>query len=160
MPTIVEFIRAEKNNVKIGEWHTCHIAPSFFPLSQAKRKNYRFGSEYAWRVVTFECLGHKCRILILYNESKNICRSTFGVDVEKDVAVLCTHEYHADHPGWHCHLTRKDHSLAIPGSFRSGQQRWPGARVPHSRREFGVTRASALTQAAERYGLRAQGDLL
>jgi len=105
-------------------------------------------------------LEHSCRVLILYNKNKEICRSTFAVEVEKDLAVLCSHEYHSDHRGWHCHVISKDHASIELGIFRGRQKRWPSAKVPHSKLEFGVTEVSALSHAASRYNFEAQGGLI
>ena len=102
MPTLAEFIRATKVDVDEGQWNTGHISASAFPLSKARKKHLRFGPDYSWRVVKFRCLGFKCRVLILFNAGKAICRSTFAVEQDNDRVVLCSHEYHAGHPGWHC----------------------------------------------------------
>ena len=160
MPTLFEFVRAEKTSVDEGQWQSGHINPSVFPLSKAKKKHFRFGPEYSWRLVRFACLGFKCRVLILFNGKKLICRSTFAVEVENDLVVLCSHEYHADHPGWHCHLSLEQHDKVTPGLFRSGQRRWPQARAAHARTEYGITQASALTHVAARYRFQAQGGFL
>lgn len=159
MPTLFDFVRAEKTNVDIGSWHSGHINRSAFPLSKAKAKNYKFGPEYKWRVVRFDSLGVGCRILIIFNDSKLICRSVFAVEAQNDLVVLCSHEYHADHPGWHCHLTLDDHDKALPGVFRTAHRRWPQARSVHARTQYGITQASALTHVAARYRFQAQTAL-
>ena len=160
MPALVEFIRAPKEEVDEGHWQSGHVTPAAFPLSKAKKKHLKFGPKYSWRLVKFRCLGFRCRILILYNEEKMICRSTFAVEQENDLVVLCTHEYHVNHPGWHCHLTLDPHERVAPGVFRTHQRRWPSVRVPHSKVEYGITQASALSHVAARYRFQAQGGLL
>ena len=160
MPKLDDFIRAEKTEVKISEWREGRINPSSFPLSGAKRAHYRYGPAYCWRLVTFQCLGTECRVLIIINESKGIFRSIFAVSVDNDLAVLCTHEYHADHPGWHCHVERKALADVRPGIFRTGQRRWPAVRARHSQVDFGINKASAITHVAARFGFAANGELL
>ena len=160
MPTLSEFIRAEKTEVEEGHWATGHIVPSAFPLSKARKKHFRFGPEYRWRLVRFAALGFKCRVLILFNSDKLVCRSTFAVEVENDLAVLCNHEYHADHPGWHCHLVHLPHDKVVPGVIRSGQRRWPGPKARHSMLDFGISEAGALAHVAARYRFQAEGGLL
>lgn len=160
MPTVFDFIRADKTEVDEGTWHSGHIAPSAFPLSKAKRKHLKFGPEYRWRLVRFKALGYKCRVLIIFNPNKLICRSTFAIERDNDLAVLCCHEYHADHPGWHCHLTVDDVEKLTLGVYRTGHVRWPKATVPHARAEFGVSEASALTHVAARFRFQAQGGLV
>jgi hypothetical protein len=160
MPTLAEFIRAEKTDLDEGNWQIGHISPSAFPLSKAKKKHFKYGPEYKWRLVKFDCLGHRCRVLILFNANKLICRSTFAVECGNDLAVLCTHEYHADHPGWHCHLVNEPHDKVAPGVIRSGQRRWPKARSVHRQSEFGLSEISALSHVAARYRFQAQGGLI
>lgn len=160
MLKISDFIRATKTDVDVGQWEHGHIKPSVFPLSKAKRKHFKFGPEYRWCLIRFNALEQSCRVLILYNKNKQICRSTFAVDVDNDIAVLCTHEYHADHPGWHCHVSHKELDKIEPGVFRSGQRRWPNPKAVHSKVEFGVTDASILTHVAARYRFEAQGEML
>lgn len=160
MPTLSDFIRADKTDLDEGQWNTGHISQSAFPLSHARKKHFRFGPEYRWRLVRFRALGEKCRVLILFNAPKLICRSTFAVEVANDLAVLCNHEYHADHPGWHCHLVNLSHDKVAPGVIRTGQRRWPGPKANHSRLEFGLSEASALSHVAARYRFQAQGGLI
>lgn len=160
MPKLADFIRSDKSRISIGEWKPGHVPRHAFPLSGAKSKGYKFGPEYSWRLIQFECLGRRCRILLIFNEGKQILRSTFGVEVGGDVAVLCTHEFHADHPGWHCHLHVCDLSSVPVGTFRSAQKRWPRARAEHSRKDFGVTKASALSHVAARFRFQAMGELI
>jgi hypothetical protein len=156
-----DVLRLSKSNINIGPWNRGRIARSDFPLSRARAKNYRFGQEYIWRVISFECEGEQFRILLLFNGNKNIYRATLGIEKDKSLAVLCHHEYHASEPGWHCHFTLEEHDKVPVGQFRWWRmRRWPSARVAHKHMQFGVTQASALTVAAERYRFRAQGDLL
>lgn len=160
MPTLADFIRAEKTDIDEGHWARGHISQSAFPLSKARKKHFRFGQEYQWRLVKFRALGERCRVLILFNKNKWICRSTFAVETDNDLAVLCNHEYHADHPGWHCHLVNLPHDKVAPGVIRTGQRRWPGPKAIHAKVEFGVSEANALSHVAARYRFEAQGGLI
>ena len=160
MPTLAQLIAAAKSEVDEGTWQTGHVSQSAFPVSRAKKKHFKFGPEYSWRLVRFSCLGQKCRVLILFNENKHICRSSFAVEMDNDLVVLCTHEYHANHPGWHCHLTLASHENATPGVMRTGHRRWPQAKARHSRIEYGITQVSALSHVAARYRFQAQGGLI
>jgi hypothetical protein len=160
MPTLADFIRAEKQNIDAGKWAVGHVQRTSFPMSGSKPKHYRFGQEYSWRVVKFDCLSHRCRVLILINENKRILISCLGVEVGKDLAVLCAHEYHASHEGWHCHLHSQDLSSIPAGIFRTGMRRWPRGGTLHSQLAFGVTKASALSHVAARFRFPAQGSLL
>lgn len=160
MAKLTDFIRSTKSEIDEGRWRSGHIERSAFPLSKTKAKHYKFGPTYHWRVVRFRCLGAKCRVLIQLNLEKWICRSTFAVERDNDLVVLCTHEYHATHPGWHCHLDLEDVKDLESGVFRTGKRRWPVVGAEHAKKEFGVSEASALAHVAQRYGFAAQGDLL
>lgn len=126
-------------------------------MSRLKDKRYKFGPEYKWRVIKFDALGKKCRILVIFNEGKQILRARFGVDINGDMITLCDHEFHATEPGWHCHLTLEPVDRVSPGSARSDKRKWP--RSP-SRQDFAVDSASALTVVAARFNLNVQGELL
>jgi hypothetical protein len=143
-----------------GKWNSGHIPPTAFPMSKVRSKSYKYGPEYKWRVIRFECVAQICRVLIVMNEGKNIFRATLGIEVGADMVVLCQHEYHASEPGWHCHLTFQDH-LAVPaGAARQHLTRWPKYSAKHSKMKFNVNLQSAVTVAAERFRFKAQGDLL
>lgn len=154
---IKELIRAEKLDVDVGKWSFGHIPRSAFPMSKLKDKRYKYGPDYSWRVVRFNALGYKCRILILFNDSKQILRSRFGVDVNGDTVVLCDYEFHATEPGWHCHVTPEDHVRVPPGIARSDKTKWPRNS---SRKTFGVEENSALTVVCEHFSVNCQGDLI
>lgn len=160
---LLDIIRAEKTDVSVGAWGTGHIPKAQFPIPNAKAKHYKFGNEYRWRVVKFDCLNTRCRVLILLCEPRLIFRATLAVEVEGDLCIVCDHEFHADEPGWHCHLTSNDVASVLEdvrnGARRSHMRRWPKAGTNHSRIDFNVTESSALTIAAERFRFVAQGSL-
>ena len=157
---LAEVLRGTKNVTEDGRWQSGHIMRSAFPLSAAKTKNYKFGPEYRWRVIRFDCLLETCRVLIVINEGKQIYRATLGIEEGADMKVLCQYEFHASEPGWHCHLTLEDHTAVPAGIVRSHLRRWPQAKARHSQADFNVSTASAISHAAERFRFRAQGALL
>jgi hypothetical protein len=79
---VADIVRTRKSELETGTWRSGHIPRGQFPLSKAKSKNYKFGPEYKWRVIRFECRGVYCRILLLLNEGKQIFRATLGVEIE------------------------------------------------------------------------------
>ena len=157
---ITEIIRALKTDVSVGQWNTGHVSRSAFPISSARAKNYKFGSEYKWRVVKFDCLNRSFRILILLNEAKQIYRATLGIEVENEMAIICQHEFHASEPGWHCHVTMADDSTLPIGVVRQHLRRWPASSARHSRMEFGVSMANAVSLAAARFRVSEVGPLV
>ena len=155
--TIKAIIRSEKTNLKTGKWARGHIPRSAFPLSRLKDKRYRYGPDYAWRLVTFDAAGHNCRVLITLNESKEVLRARLGVDINGVMVVLCDYEYHATEPGWHCHVTTEPIKSIGSGAARSGKKKWPRRST---RRDFNVDEKGALSVVANHYRFAAQGELL
>jgi hypothetical protein len=160
MSKFIDFLKANKQDIKIGKWNVGHIPRASFPMSSAKPKAYKFEPSYSWRILTFSCLGHKCRILILLNEEKNNFRASFGVDLDGDTALMCDHEFHSSHPGWHCHLEMSDLSDIQAGSNRANKNRWPKLRSKHSKKEFGITRDNAHQYVMKRFCIDSKGSLL
>lgn len=158
MHTLKDFIRAPKSELKLGEWHHGKIPRKAFPLSGARPRAYRYGPSYCWRLASFQCLGYDCRVLVLLNEERSSMRASFGVDRNGDTILLCDHEFHADHPGWHCHLHLEGIDELPAGLNRMGKRRWPKSQP--SKKEFGATKANAWALAAERYGLVSKGVLI
>lgn len=160
MPNLADFIRSEKSDLKFGDWHHGKIPRVHFPMSGAKARAYKYGPAYCWQVITFKCLDRLCRVLIILNEEKHQFRAAFGVDKDGDTILLCDHEFHGDHPGWHCHLTRADVDAVEPGSNRLAKKRWPGSRSQHSKKDFGLTKENARLHTLARYRIDAKGPLL
>lgn len=157
---IADIIRAQKTDINVSAWHVGHIPRATFPLSLARPKNYKFGPEYRWRVVTFDCLRFSFRLLIIFNEGKQIYRATLAMEVDQDLAVLCQYEFHASEPGWHCHVTFREMDDLPRGVTRSHLRRWPSANTAPSRPEFGAREANAVGLAAGRFRLSGPGSLL
>jgi hypothetical protein len=155
-----DVIRAEKADIEIGSWNSGHVSRSAFPLSRARKKNYRYGPSYDWAIVKFTALGARFRVLVLLNESKEIYRATLAMDVPNDERALCQHEFHASEPGWHCHLHRMDIADVPDGVFRGNMQRWPGGGTILSRQEFGITKDNAIGVALRFYRIEIRGPLI
>lgn len=155
---LADIIRAAKTDIDVGQWRRGHVLRSQFPMSKLKAKRYKYGPEYKWRVVRFAALSVKCRILILVNEGKAIYRARLGVEQGGDLVILCDHEFHADEPGWHCHLTRDDIESIEPGAARVHTTRWPASPEACSRQEFNVSEINALLEAATRFRFSERED--
>ena len=153
-----DLIRADKTGLETGTWASGHIPRTAFPMSKVRDRKYKYGPEYRWRLIKFVAEGLKCRILLQLNEGKEILRARFGVEVNGDMVVLCTHEFHASEPGWHCHVTFDEIAAVPPGAARSGKKKWPVVLKPSAR--FNATEASALTIVSDVFQLRAQGAFL
>ncbi len=158
---VSDVIRSAKFDINLGKWSTGHIPRTSFPLSKVKPRNYKYGSDYSWRLVQFEISRGRFRILILVNEPKLIFRATLAAEAsDGDMIVLCQHEYHQSEPGWHCHITFQTIDKVPHGAARSHLQRWP----QHKRTGVYVTPSisvvSALSIAAQSFRFSAQGDLI
>jgi hypothetical protein len=162
---IRDVVRGPKTDVSISEWREGHIPRERFPLSRVRSKSYKLGPDYKWRVISFDCLGDSFRVLVVFNEAKQIYRSTLAVEIRQsgraanELAVLCQHEYHASEPGWHCHVTFAETDTLPLGVARSHLKRWPQA-TSASHSEFGVHHRNAATIAAARYRISSPGTLL
>lgn len=73
---------------------------SAFPLSKAKLS---IRACYRWRVMKFECLQRRFRVLIAYRQDKEVFLAYLAEDLGSDMHMLARYEYHATHPGWHFH---------------------------------------------------------
>ena len=129
-------IKATKASVKTGEWKHGEIPRSQWPSRRAKAKAYKFGPRYQWRIISFLSAEHECRVRIIFNESKQICRATLGVTLNGETVTICDYEYHASEPGWHCHARCDELASVDATTNRFGAQRIPGAREYHRRSEF------------------------
>lgn len=108
---------------------------------RAKAKAYKYGPAYQWRIITFIANARECRVLLLFNESKQIFRATFGVADGADTINICDYEYHASEPGWHAHARCDDLDHINPSTNRFGGRRLPKAGAEHRRAEFKYRRS-------------------
>ena len=157
---VVDVIRAPKSNVDIGTWRTGHVPRAAFPLSKAKSKAYKFGPEYSWRIVSFECLGVQFRVFILLNENKQIYRATLASETNNDMTVLCQHEWHVSEPGWHCHVSFLPAAHILPGIVRGHLRPWPRPSSRNVNDSFEVTKQNSLYHAERRFKFSEEGELV
>lgn len=129
-------IAAKKAAVDTGEWRRGEIPRPKWPSRRAKAKAYKYGPLYQWRIISFQAAGSDCRVLLLFNESKQIFRATLGVTKGGETVVLCDYEWHASEPGWHCHARCDDFASISPAYNRFGSVRLPKADSFHRRMEF------------------------
>lgn len=154
-----DFVRASKANIRIGSWHYGKVPRGTFALA---RKAYRLGNSFEWCVVTFDALGRNCRVLVVLNPAKQKFEAIFGVETDEDLKVLCSYEFHATEPGWHCHACCDELDTVPTGLMRGPWvKRLPGARRTHRRQNFGVdSRTEAIRAAIDCYRIAEKGSLL
>lgn len=138
-----DFIQAAKTVTKAGQWKSEKMPRTAFPL--VGTKSLRLPATWTWRVDELEGSGGAdCRLLIAIREDVEQCRAWLSVRRGRDFAVVARIEYHATHPGWHCHAECGNVDDVPVGVVRSaGQRRLPHAQAFHRDREAAVTKLDA-----------------
>ena len=126
---------------------------------------YALGSSFRWCVITFEVLGSECRVLVVVNAPKQKYEAILGVMASNGLRILCSYEYHATEPGWHCHATHDDTSTLNFGCMRGPWiKRVPGARKVHRQNKhmkFSIgDEGMAILFAIDRYEIWEKGLLV
>lgn len=102
-----KIIGSEKTITDYGEWKSGMKMPkTAFPLS--KHSGFKIAKAFNWRIVRFECLGAKFRLLICYRIDLHRFITYLAKDVNDDMMILARYEYHAGEPGWHVHAICDD----------------------------------------------------
>lgn len=99
---VQDIISAPKKILDWGKTQQGNMGPSVFPLQKRKKQSYRLGNNYRWRLIKFEALGHKFRLLIAYSTQFERYQALLGREVGTDISVLMEHSY--EHSGWHVHV--------------------------------------------------------
>lgn len=157
-----DVIRADKTVLDMGKWAAGTMPRTVFQLSKSKGRSYRLGS-YRWRVIQFSALDQIFRLLIVYHAGKEQYRATLAVEIEADLAVLCSFEFHGTHPGWHFHVLCDPIDLIPRGVVRHPRQmRFPDVRRSHRNITCPILNDDrALDLAARKYKLwQTPGQLL
>lgn len=138
-------IASQKVITDEGIWKSGVKMPkSIFPLS--KSHSFKVPQSFNWRLVCFECLGEKFRLLIYYRYDISSYSATLGHDVGGDMLVMARLEFHGTHPGWHMHAVC-DSTGRVPG--RTGADiRFPDANSFHKDLIFGVVDDSTAYKTA------------
>jgi hypothetical protein len=114
-PRLRRIVGALKTDIKIGSWHTGKVPRRDFPMA---KQAYSLGSAYRWRVISFLALGLECRVLIIFNLAKQKYEAILGaLSGAETLRILCSYEYHAAEPGWHCHAACDDVSQVPLGLY-------------------------------------------
>ena len=159
-PRLRRIVGAPKDDIRVGPWTNGKVPRKDFPMA---KQAYGLGNSYRWCVVSFVALGLECRVLIVLNRAKEKFEAILGaVGVSGMMHVLCSYEYHAGEPGWHCHAACDDLGKVPQGYMRGPWvRRLPGARRTHSSLDFTInSEAHAINSACEFYKIKAQGLLL
>lgn len=154
-----KIVAAEKSAIKFGPWKNGKVPKADFPLAKGP---YRLGSSFQWCVISFTALAQEMRVLVVMNRAKEKYEAVLGVMGPDGLRILCSYQYHAGEPGWHCHVTCDDARKVPPGIFRGPWvRRIPSAKKKHRRMDFGVdSPVSAVRLAQECYRIFEKGPLV
>ena len=157
-----QVIAAPKTKIDLGEWNTGKVPRKDFPMAKAA---YSLGNSFRWRVIKFEALATECRVLVVVNAAKQKYEAVLGVMASNGLRILCSYEYHATEPGWHCHATHDDTNSLTIGCMRGPWiRRVPGARKNHRQTKFSTFQIAdndaAIRFALKRYRIESKGPLL
>jgi hypothetical protein len=130
---------ANKNVLEWGRWENTKMPVSAFPLSRRRRNSFQLGTAYRWRLVRFEACDHRFRLLLAFSIAKEQYRATLALEVDRDLSVLASYEFHGTHPGWHL-LATCGEITTVPVGVMIGpwQRRMPKARSKHRATDFRI----------------------
>jgi hypothetical protein len=154
-----EIVRTSKEAINVGQWRNGKVPKADFPLA---KNAYGLGSSYHWCVIKFEALSLQCRVLVVLNIAKQKYEAILGVLADGRMRILCSYEYHAAEPGWHCHACCGEVSK-VPLGFMRGPwvRRLPKAHATHNRLDFNIPdQTAAVRFAIDCYGIESEGSLI
>lgn len=129
-------VQATKTITDSGTWKTGSKMPkSAFPLS--KSSQFKVSSTYTWKVISFDALGERFRVLIYYRIALHQYSAVLAKAVGGDMLVMARLEFHGTHPGWHCHALC-DATGAVSGRSGAPDKRIPKVSGFHKQSEYGV----------------------
>ncbi len=126
------------------------------------KQAYGLGNSYRWCVISFTALTVDCKVLVVFNLGKQKYEAILGVMGAGALRVICSYEFHAFEPGWHCHAACENVEK-VPSGYMRGPwvKRIPGAKRTHTRQDFEIKDdLSAQRFAFKCYGIEAEGSLL
>lgn len=152
-------ITADKRKIKYGRWQTGVLPRSRFAYGQKRRQ--RFGAQYKWNVISFECTDRRFKILLLLNLDKSIFRAILHDVRPTGDIFLCEYAYDAKEPGWHCHANCPQGGARASKSRRAPWiRRLPKHGNIHRRISFVRNEREAIERVRVFFRLTEGGDLL
>ena len=136
--------------MKVTSWSQGTIPQAGYPIS---RRGRALGRGWKWRFVKFNALGERFVVLVSLSEEKEHFRAALCWYASDGFRVLCHHELHTSHYGWHCHFYDGAVSDVEPKKARDRNtfNRWPTFSSDECCERFDITYSNALTKAAERF---------
>lgn len=131
-----KIIGSQKTITDYGDWKSGIKMPkTAFPLS--KSTSFKIAKAFNWRIIRFECLGAKFRLLICYRIDLHRFITYMAKDVNGDMMILARYEYHAGEPGWHLHAICDDEKHDA-GRTGGDDKRMPPYGMFHKNLDFDV----------------------
>lgn len=157
---LADIVKAEKHELQIGGWQSGPVPNASFPLRGTGKLS--LGTGYEWRVVKFIALGSEFVLLLKLSREKETYAAILGLRDEKKLKVICHHELHTSHRGWHCHMVSGNVLDTFTGVLRDKNAM--KVRIGLSDRAtssgFEVTKDNALSIAAARFRFAYKGSLI
>lgn len=139
-------IGAPKLVTSWGAWKSGDKMPkTAYPLT--KNTTFKVSAPYSWRLVTFECLGAKFRLLIAYRLDISRAFCYLGKEVGTDTLTMARYEYHATEPGWHLHCFCDDDGK-VAGSTKCDDKRIPQWDGFHKQFDLDISGEEAMMDRA------------
>ncbi len=154
-----QIVRAPKSNISIGKWQSGKVPRTAFPMA---KQAYGLGSSFRWCVIEFSAIGREYRLLVVLHLQKQKFEAVMGTLENGSLRIICSLEYHATEPGWHCHAACED-IATLPVGYRRGPwvRRIPAARHFHAELEFKIeSEQAAQRRAFAFYQIEVEGTLL
>lgn len=130
-------ISADKKITDAGAWKSGVKMPkTAFQLS--KSHSFKVSAKFNWRVVCFESLGEKFKLLIYYRTDLENYHADLARDVGGDMLLMARLEFHATHPGWHIHGLC-DSTACVPGRSGGTDKKIPANYGFNKQLTFGIT---------------------
>ncbi len=99
---------------------------------------------------------------MVFHRAKQKFEAILGVMAGQTLKVLCSYEYHAGEPGWHCHAAC-DEVGHVPIGYMRGPwvRRIPAAKKAHRDLDFAISdELAAQRKAFDCYRIEQKGPLL
>ncbi len=139
-------IRARKVIRDAGVWKSGVKMPkTAFPLGKG---NFKVPAPYNWRVVSFECLGERFKLLIFYRLDLEKYSVYLGRDEGGEMVMQARYEWHRGE-GWHLHCCEDCDDSTQPAGAPGLRRRVPAANQRHRRMNFDIHDDDSAFRAAD-----------
>ncbi len=134
---VQDILKASKQITDWGKPQQGNMGPAVLPMSRRPKRSYRLGSVWRWRLIRFDALGQRFRLVVCYHTQIDKYQAFLAGDVGKDCRLLAEYAYDPSHGAWHFHVTCGDTSKTPTGVMKGPwQHRIPKARGFHRRVEY------------------------